>query len=119
MRKWSFHATRYSRQTIKAYRLLYLPPGSTFKISTGCSHSVCVVFVRISQKKKTDTFTSYNKVIFRRVRNLQQATTSWVISVCLPVLPSAWNNRFPPKGILIKFDIYIFFKNLSRKFKFH
>ena len=45
------------------------------------------------------------------------------ISVCLPVrLPactSAWNNSAPTERIFVKFDVWKFFKNLARKFKFY
>ena len=45
------------------------------------------------------------------------------ISVCLPVrLPactSAWNNSAPNERIFMKFDVWRFFKNFKRKFKFH
>ena len=33
--------------------------------------------------------------------------------------PSAWNNSAPTEWIFIKFNKWIFFENLSRKFKFH
>ena len=46
---------------------------------------------------------------------LRKATISFVMSVC----PSALNNSTPTTRILIKFGIYAFFENLSRKFKFH
>jgi len=32
---------------------------------------------------------------------------------------SAWNNSAPTGRIFMKFDIQVFFENLSRKFKFH
>jgi len=35
------------------------------------------------------------------------------------VCPSTWNNSAPTRKILMKFYIWIFFKHLSRKFKFH
>ena len=37
----------------------------------------------------------------------------------MSVCPSAWNNSTPTGRILTKFDIWAFFANLSRKFKFH
>ena len=48
---------------------------------------------------------------------LWEATISFVI--CLSVHSSAWNNSAPTGEILVKLDIWGFFKNLSRKFKFH
>ena len=40
------------------------------------------------------------------------------LSVRPSVRPPAWNNSAPTKRIFIKFDIWIFFENLSPKFKF-
>ena len=37
------------------------------------------------------------------------------LSVCLP----AWNNSASTKWIFMKFDIWVFFENLSRRFTFH
>ena len=45
---------------------------------------------------------------------LRKATISFVMSFCQFVRPSAWNNP-----IFMKFHIFIFFENLSRKSKFH
>jgi len=57
-------------------------------------------------------------VCFRRVRKI--ATSNyWPRHVCLSVRPSAWNNSAPTGRIFIKFDIWDFSKNLSRKFTFH
>ena len=33
--------------------------------------------------------------------------------------PSAWNNSAHTRQIFMKFHIWVFFENLSRKFKFH
>ena len=41
------------------------------------------------------------------------------ISLIMPARPSAWNNSAPTWRIFMKFDIWVFFGNLSRKFKFH
>ena len=40
-------------------------------------------------------------------------------SSCLPVQTFAWNNSAHTWWIFMKFDIWICFENLSRKFKFH
>jgi len=48
-----------------------------------------------------------------------QAAVSIVMSVCLSVRPSAWNSSATTGRILIKFDIWVLYENLSRKFKFH
>ena len=41
------------------------------------------------------------------------------ISFVTPVRPSARNNSAPTGRIFMKFDIWVFFENLSRKFNFH
>jgi len=33
--------------------------------------------------------------------------------------PSSWNNAAPVARILMKFDIWLFFENLSRTFELH
>jgi hypothetical protein len=45
----------------------------------------------------------------------RKATISFVLSV----RPSTWKNSAPTGRIFMKFDIWVFFENLSRKFKFH
>jgi hypothetical protein len=42
-----------------------------------------------------------------------------VHSSVLSVNPSTWKNSAPTGKIFKKFDIWVFFENLSRKFKFH
>jgi hypothetical protein len=37
----------------------------------------------------------------------------------MSVHPSSWNNSAPAGRVFLKFDIWIFFENLSRNFKFH
>jgi len=58
----------------------------------------------------------------REVRS-QNREKRLLASSCPPVRPSArppaWNNSAPTGRILTKFDIWVFFENLSRKFKFH
>jgi len=46
---------------------------------------------------------------------LREATISFV----LYALPSAWNNSTNTGRIFMKFDIWVFLENLSRKFEFH
>ena len=43
---------------------------------------------------------------------------NFVMSACLFVRPSAWNKPAPTGQIFMKFDIWVYFENLSRKFKF-
>jgi hypothetical protein len=37
----------------------------------------------------------------------------------MSVRPSAWNNSAPTGRIFMKFDISLFFENISKKFQFH
>jgi len=50
---------------------------------------------------------------------LRKATFSVVMSVCLSVRPSAYNNSASIGRIFIKCDIWEFFENQFKKFKFH
>jgi len=50
---------------------------------------------------------------------LPKATVSFVMSVCLSVHLFTWNNSAPTGDIFTKVDLWLFFKNLSKKFKFH
>jgi hypothetical protein len=49
----------------------------------------------------------------------RKATSSFVVSVHPSVRPSVRNNSAPTWRIFMKFDIWGFFENPSRKFKFH
>jgi len=64
---------------------------------------------------------NFSIIIFRHVRIIaksdHQLRHVW-LSVCLSVRPPAWNNLAPTKRIVMKVDIWVFFENLSRKFKF-
>ena len=46
---------------------------------------------------------------------LQNATISFIMSVHLPVCPSAWNNLAPTGRIFMKFDICIIFQKTVEK----
>jgi len=46
---------------------------------------------------------------------LQKVTIKYVMSVRL----TAWNESAPAGRIFMKADIWVFFENMSRKFKFH
>ena len=50
---------------------------------------------------------------------LWKTTISFVMSVCLPVCPSSWNESVTRGRISVKFDIWAFFENVSRKMKFY
>jgi len=49
---------------------------------------------------------------------LRKATISFFTPVRLYVRPSARNDSVPTGRIFMKFDIWVFFENLPRKFKF-
>jgi len=57
---------------------------------------------------------SENTVVFRRFHKLREVTIIFVMSV----RPSAWNSA-PSGRIFTKFDMVVFWENMSRKFKFH
>jgi len=46
------------------------------------------------------------------------ATINFSMSVCLAALPPAWNNSAPTGLIIMKFDIWVFFENISNNIKF-
>jgi hypothetical protein len=48
-----------------------------------------------------------------------KVTISFVISVCLPVRPSAMEQLSSHRTIFIKCNIWVFFENLSRKYKLY
>jgi hypothetical protein len=50
--------------------------------------------------------------VYKRVRKFAEATISFVVSV----RSFAWNNSPPTGQIFMKFDIWLFFENRSRKF---
>jgi len=50
---------------------------------------------------------------------LRRTTVSCFMSVCLSVRPSALNNGNRTERIFTKFDIWVFFENMLRKFKFY
>ena len=61
----------------------------------------------------------YLRAFLGAFAELRKATISFVMSACLSVSLSACKDSAPSGGIYAKFDIGLFFKNLSRKFKLH
>jgi len=59
-------------------------------------------------------YISYKYEYFRRDRKIAKSDFNFVISVC----PSAWNNAASTERIFMRFYIWVFFENLSTKFKF-
>ena len=57
------------------------------------------------------------KLLFLKAlsRNWEKTTISFFTSV----RPSAWNNSAPTGRIFLKYDVWVFLENLSRKYKFH
>jgi hypothetical protein len=56
---------------------------------------------------------------FRHVHKIVKSNY-WLHHACLSVRPpSAWNSLAPTGQIFMKFDLLVFFENLSRKVKFH
>jgi len=54
-----------------------------------------------------------------RSQNCKWRLLSFVMSVCLSLCLSEWNNSAPTGRIFMKFYIWDLFRYLSRKFKFH
>jgi len=50
---------------------------------------------------------------------LRKATVSFVMSIRLSVLQSAWNNSAPTGQIFMKYYVWVFFESQSRKYVFH
>jgi hypothetical protein len=46
---------------------------------------------------------------------MRKVTISFVMSVCLSVRLSAWNNSVPTARIFMKFDTWVFFKKSVEK----
>jgi len=62
----------------------------------------------------------YISISFRHFRKIsKRLSASSCLSVCLSVCPPIWNNSDLTGKIFVKFYIWLFFNNLSRKFKFH
>jgi hypothetical protein len=65
--------------------------GETYLRNTGTVHVICVSFIG--------------------VKKLQKATISFIMTVCLSIQPSIWNNSAPTLEIFIKFYIWVFFEH--------
>ena len=52
------------------------------------------------------------------LQNCRKRLINFVITLCPPVRPFAWNNSATTGRIFMKFDILVFFENVSRKIKF-
>ena len=84
------------------------------------SAATCMFVTMFENKKTLRFFDTFHLCAFRHVRKLEKRDYLLVSSclfLCLS-LPSAWNNSAPTGRGFLKFDIWIFFKYLSRKVKF-
>ena len=69
------------------------------------------------RKKRINTSVVKTKSFLGVFAALRKATVSSVLSVC--VRPFAWMNLATTGRIIVKFNICVFFTNLSRQFEFH
>jgi hypothetical protein len=70
----------------------------------------------VEGKVVCERFTAkWNVFFLGAYAKLRKATISFVMSV----RPSAWNNSAPAGRIFVKFDIWVYFENLSRNFDFY
>ena len=98
---------------------LFYPPNSITNITftataaAAAAHSIVYYHHTLLSLLHLSHISIYNRVLgaFAKFR---KATLSFARSVS----PSAWRNSAYTGRIFIKFDIWIFFENLSRKFKF-
>jgi hypothetical protein len=94
---------------------LHVLPSRTLKNSTLYPYDALISFVWFAEQKAIISVYSVKRLVSRRVRKIAKGTISFALSGRL----SAWNNSAATGRIFIKFDIWGFFYNLSRKFKFH
>jgi hypothetical protein len=72
---------------------------------------ICFCSIYFSPSKPSD----YILTVLGAFAKLRKATISFFMSVC----PTAWNKSASTGRIFMKVGIWVFFENLSRKFKFH
>jgi hypothetical protein len=106
---------------MNAYRCNYRAFAQTF--SAG-KRKLSFVMYLTDRKASGKIYQAKNRLspFLGTFEKLGKATISFVISVCLSlsVCPHGTTRSPPPTGsIFMKFNICIFFQNLSRKFKFH
>jgi hypothetical protein len=83
------------------------------------AHSVCVFCVGLRTNSDFFPYTALTVLFSDAFAKFRKALASLCLSVRPSVRLSAWSNSSPTGRIFIKFDIWVFFENLSRKFKFH
>jgi hypothetical protein len=90
----------------------YAQPGLTFKEYTFCPHIVFMYCVWIWEQTAIISLFSINWPAFRCVRSIAKSDKYLCrVSQC--------SNSASTGRIFTKFDIWVFFGNLSRKFMFH
>ena len=62
--------------------------------------------------------TQHSESLFRCLHKIAKSD-NYLCHICLAIHPSTWNSSALTGLIVMKFYIWIFLKNLSRKFKFH
>jgi hypothetical protein len=78
------------------------------------SHTVYYVF-RVDLRTNTE----YSSTLIGSKVRSQHCQKRPSATLCLPARLSAWNNSAPTGRIFMKFGIWGFFEDLSRKLKFH
>jgi len=58
--------------------------------------------------EENNTTLNVNRILyfFRQIRKIIKATISFVMSACLSIHPSAWNNSTPQGQIFMRFDVF-------------
>jgi hypothetical protein len=82
-----------------------------------CSVTICRIYHSIRLEHISTLQGVGIQQILRRVRKIAKSNCQ-LRHVCVSVSTSAWNNSAPTGRIFIKFCIWGFSENLSRKFKF-
>jgi hypothetical protein len=97
--------------------LLWLRNSPLYPVLNIVAVTIACCQILTSHFSAANTFASHSRTNFRRFSQNcgKRILASSFLSVCL----SAWNNAAPTGRIFVKFDISVFFENLSRKFKFH
>jgi hypothetical protein len=81
--------------------------------------------IELGVEWKYGTFNAFSNIasatasVLGAFAKLRKVAGSFVVSVRPSVRPPAWNNSAPAARIFMKFYIWVFFENLSRKSKSH
>jgi hypothetical protein len=105
----------HSGNCVPTFRDNLSVPSSRVKMSTSSHRGHLYVLGRSQNKPRLLPNVTSTDWFLGAFAKLRKAIISFVMSVC----PSAWNNSAPTGWIFMKFDIWAFFENLSRKDEFH